>query len=292
MSGVVVAVAASVIGTIKKIIEEPSNMKIDKRIVLNDAVESMGDGASILIGGWGPIRKPMSLVSTIAKSSLKNLTILSCAGMDMDILIGAGKVKTAIFGFDSFEGAPGAPVHFRRARQEGTVEIRELSEYMFVAQFKAAAERLPFYPTRSGIGTDILSVNPQIKTIMDPYTDQPLVAVPAFTPDFALIHVNEADEIGNARIIGDPYMDNLFARAADKVIVTAERIVRVGEIQESNILSCWVDMVVESPRAAYPGECYPDYGISEKGFREYSNAAKDGDSFGDFLEKLSQGGRE
>jgi len=267
-------------------------MKNNKRLGLNEAIENIRDGASILIGGWGAIRKPMSLVSTIAKSSLSNLTILSCAGMDMDILIGAGKVKTAIFGFDSFEGAPGAPIHFRRARQEGSVEIRELSEYMFVAQFKAAAERLPFYPTRSGIGTDILTVNPGIKTIKDPYTNQTLVAVPAFTPDFALIHVNEADEIGNARIIGDPYMDNLFARAADKVILTAERILPVGEIQEGSILSCWVDMVVEAPKAAYPGECYPDYGVSDEGFREYSNAVKDADSFSDYLEKLSQGGRK
>ena len=95
--------------------------------------------------------------------------------------------------------------------------------------------------------------------------------------------------MGNCRIIGDKYFDHLFARAADKVIVSAERILPVGEVQESNILSCYVDMVVEAPGAAYPGECYPDYGISEKGFKEYSNATKDPDSFGNYLKKGTQG---
>ena len=262
-------------------------MKIDKRVPLNEAVENINNGASILIGGWGPFRKPMSVVKAIAQSSLKDLTILAYAAMDLDLLIGAGKVKTAIFGFVSFEGAPGSPENFKRARQEGSVEIKELSEYMFTAQFKAAAERLPFYPTRSGLGTDILSINPEIKTIKDPYTNQTLVAVPAFTPDYALIHVNEADEMGNCRIIGDPFLDSLFARAADKVIITAERILPVGKIQDSSILGLWVDMVVEAPRAAYPCSCYPDYGISEKGFKTYGDAAKDPESFSDYLNKLT-----
>jgi glutaconate CoA-transferase subunit A len=232
----------------------------------------------------------MSLVRTLAQSSLKDLTILSYAGMDLDLLIGAGMVKTAIFSFVSFEGAPGAPENFKRARQGGSVELKELSEYMFTAQLKAAAERLPFYPTRSGIGTDILSINPEIKTIRDPYTNQPLVAIPAFIPDYAIIHVNEADKTGNGRIIGDPYLDSLFVRAANKVIMTAERIVPVGKVQESTILGCWVEMVVEAPKAAYPGACYPDYGISEKEFKKYGDAAKDPDSFQEYLDEIIKGG--
>ena len=261
-------------------------MKIDKRVGAEASIEDLKDGASVVIGGWGPFRKPMEIVRCIARSSVKDLTVLSFAGMDLDLLIGAGKVKTAIFGFVSFEGAPGGPNNFKRARQEGTVEMKELSEYMFITQFKAAAERLPFYPTRSGMGTDILTINPEIKTIKDPYSDEILVAVPAFTPDYAIIHVNESDQLGNARISADPYLDGLFVRAANKVIVSAERIVPTGKIQENSISSCWVDMVVQAPKGAYPGDCYPDYGITEKEFKRYGDASKDPDSFQKYLNEV------
>ena len=265
-------------------------MKVDKRVEMEESIKGLKDGASIVVGGWGPFRKPMEIIKNIARSSVKDLTILSLAGMDLDLLIGAGKVKTAVFGFVSFEGAPGSPGNFKRARQEGTVEMKELSEYMFICQFKAAAERLPFYPTRSGIGTDILTINPDIKTITDPYTNKTLVAVPAFTPDYAIIHVNESDALGNARILGDPYLDRLFAKAADKVILSTEKILPVGEVQNNTISSCWVDMVVEAPNGARPGECYPDYGISQKEFKRYGDAAKTPESFQSYLEDVVKGG--
>jgi len=79
---------------------------------------------------------------------------------------------------------------------EGSVGMKELSEYMFICQFKAAAERLLFFPVRGGIGTDILTINPEIKTITDPYNGETVVAMPSFRPDYALIHLNEADKLG------------------------------------------------------------------------------------------------
>lgn len=255
-------------------------MTIDKRVNVDEVVEDIRDGASIVIGGWGDIRKPMTMVNAIARSSLKDLTILSYAAMDLDLLIGAGKVKTAIFGFVSFDGgAPGRAGNFDRARRAGTVEIKEFDEHMFSCQFKAAAERIPFYPIRGGIGTDILTINPEIQTIQDPYTDETLVAVPAFHPDYALIHVNEADQHGNARIAGDPYFDPLFAKAAKKVIVSCERILEVGEIRHSNILATYVEQVVEAPRGARPGSCFPDYSFDAKVCAAYGKATKDASDF-------------
>jgi len=255
-------------------------MTIDKRANVDEVVDGIKDGASIVIGGWGDIRKPMTIVNAIARSSLKDLTILSYAAMDLDLLIGAGKVKTAIFGFVSFDGgAPGRAGNFDRARREGTVEIKEFDEYMFSCQFKAAAERIPFYPIRGGIGTDILTINPEIKTIQDPYTNETLVAVPAFQPDYALIHVNEADQNGNARITGDAHFDSLFAKAAKKVIVSCERILEVGEIRHSNIMATYVEQVIEAPRGARPGSCFPDYSFDAKACAAYGKATKDASDF-------------
>ena len=262
-------------------------MTIDKRVNVDEVVEDISNGASIVIGGWGDIRKPMTIVNAIARSSLTDLTILSYAAMDLDLLIGAGKVKTAVFGFVSFDGgAPGKAGNFNRARCEGTVEIKEFDEYMFCCQFKAAAERIPFYPVRGGIGTDILTINPEIKTIRDPYTNETLVAVPAFQPDYALIHVNEADQLGNARIAGDPYFDPLFAKAANKVIVSCERIVAVGEIRHSDILATYVEQVIEAPRGAQPGSCFPDYSFDAKACAAYGRATKDAGDFEAYLQEI------
>ena len=155
-------------------------MTVDKRVSTESVIAAVGSGDSILIGGWGDIRKPMSLVWAIAGSDVADLTIYSYAAMDLDLLIGAGKVRKAVFGFVACDG--GAPIragNVVRARREATVDIREMDEYMFCCQFKAAAERIPFYPVRGGIGTDVLTVNPELCTIQDPYSDETVLAVPA-----------------------------------------------------------------------------------------------------------------
>ncbi|MFH1091551.1 MAG: CoA-transferase [Pseudomonadota bacterium] len=262
---------------------------IDKRVSLEESIRDLTDGASLAVGGWGCFRKPMALIRAMARSSLKDLTILSFAGMDLDLLIGAGKVKAAVFGFVSFEFAPGEPRHFKAARTQGRVEMKEISEYMVICRLKAAAERLPFYPVRGGLGTDILTLNPEIKTIQDPYNHETLVAMPAFRPDYTLIHVNEADQLGNARILGDPYLDKLMAQAADKVVLSAEKIVPVGSIQDSTIVGCWVDKVVEAPQGAYPSECYPLYDFEPKEFARYSQMAGDPADFQKYLQEIPKG---
>lgn len=249
-------------------------MSIDKVANLDEVISRIKDGDSIVIGGWGDIRKPMALVKAIAKSSLKDLTILSCAAFDLDLLIGMGKVKKAIFPFVAFDGgAPGRAPNFVKARQEGVIEMNEMDEYMFCSQFKAAAERIPFYPVRGGIGTDILTINPYMKTICDPYSHETLLAVPSYVPDHALIHVNEADKCGNGRIIGDSFFDSWYAKAARNVIVSCERIVPVGELQHGDILSIYVDDVVETPSGAHPGSCYPEYSFDSKACASYVEAA-------------------
>lgn len=260
-----------------------------KLLTAREMVSQMHSGDSIVTGGWGPFRKPMALVREIASSDLIDLTVMSFAALDLDLLIGAGKVKKAIYPFVALEGAPSALGNFRRAREEGTLNVMELSEYMFVCGFKAAAERLPFYPTRSGLGTDILVENPDIEIIESPYTGEKLVAMPAFEPDVALIHVNAADSQGNAQILGDPYWDYTILRAAKKVIISCEKIVSSSQLKKAPlsvvIRSHWVTGVVEMPYGAHPGSCYPDYGWDEAHLMEYGNSTAQPEAFKDYLEK-------
>ena len=266
----------------------------DKRMTLDEIVGQIKDGDTIAIGGWGPARRPMTMVRAIAKSKLKNLTLLSAGAFDIDMLLGAGKVKKIIVPFMSLEGAPSALGNYMRMRKEGNAfEMGEVSEHMYFSGFRAAAERLPFYPTRSGAFTDLMKINPHIKTIEAPYTGETLVAMPPFKVDVALIHVNNANKDGYGRIRGDEVIDPLISRATiangGKVFISCERLVTMDELKcnpyNIEIIQNYVTGVVEAPYGAHPGKIYPDYGWDEKHLAEYGKASNDPEAFKAYLDK-------
>src|SRR6201982_1198762 len=130
----------------------------------------------------------MALVRALAASDIADLTIVSYGGPDVGLLIAAGKVRRLVTGFVSLDSIPLEP-HFRRARQRGTIELTELDEGMLHWGLLAAAPRLPFLPMRAGLGSDVLRVNPRLRTVRSPYADgEDLVAIPALRLDAALIH--------------------------------------------------------------------------------------------------------
>src|SRR5438067_5880521 len=168
----------------------------DKRITEVDVVAELRDGMTIGIGGWGSRRKPMSIVRAILRSPLRDLTVVSYGGPDVGMLCAAGKVKKAVYGFVSLDSIPLEP-HFRAARQAGSIEALELDEGMFQWGLYAASLRLPFLPTRAGLGSDLLRFQPSLRTVRSPYDDgEELVAVPAIPLDASIIHMNRADASG------------------------------------------------------------------------------------------------
>ena len=201
----------------------------DKRMTEEDVVAELRDGMTIGIGGWGSRRKPMSLVRAILRSPLKDLTIVSYGGPDVGLLCAAGKVRKAVYGFVSLDTIPLEP-HFRVARQSGTIEAMELDEGMLLLGLQAAAWRVPFLPTRAGLGSDILRVMPELETVRSPYPD-PTASTRSWWPcrrsssTSRSIHMNRADQGGNGQFLGpDLYFDDLFAMAADEdVHVAASR---------------------------------------------------------------------
>lgn len=265
-------------------------MAIDKQMTADQVLKQIKSGDTIAIGGWGLIRKPLGLVRAICKSDLKDLTVIGLCGLDLDMLVAAGKVKKAITGFVAFEGGEGRAVAYDDARRKGKIEHMELSEWLLIAGLKAAAERLPFYPTRSGLGTDILTMNPDIKTFKAPYTGEKLVAMPALRADVALIHANEASSEGYATIKGDRLWDHVMIRAADKVFVSAEKVVPRYELQKDmeniKVLTPWVTGVVEMPNGARPGILFPDYlDPGNRTIKAYMDAALSPKALQEYLAK-------
>lgn len=254
----------------------------------DEVVAELRSGMTIGIGGWGPRRKPMSLVRAILRSDLTDLTVVAYGGADVGLLCSAGKVKRAIYGFVSLDSIPLEP-HFQNARQAGSFEASEWDEGMLQWGLYAAALRLPFLPTRAGLGSDVLRVNPDLRLVASPYDDgEELVAVPALHLDAALVHLNRADASGNAQFLGaDLYFDDLFCMAADKAYVSCERVVPTAELaaggkDRMRIARWMVHGVVEAPNGAHFTSCSPDYERDESFMREYAQAAKDPDTWAAF----------
>ncbi len=268
----------------------------DKRMSIADVVGRLESGMTIGIGGWGSRRKPMAIIRAIANSPLTDLTLVSYGGPDVGLLIAAGKVRRLISGFVSLDSIALEP-HFRAARQRGEVEFFEVDEGMLQWGLLAAAQRLPFLPIRAGLGSDVMTVNPQLKTVTSPYEDgEELVAMPALTLDAAIIHMNRADASGNGQFLGpDPYFDDLFCLAAAQRFMSCERIVDTGELTKEasfhtlKINRLMVDGVIETPNGAHFTTCTPDYERDEKFQRAYAAAAADAEAWEQFRQRFLAG---
>jgi glutaconate CoA-transferase subunit A len=250
---------------------------------------------TIGIGGWGSRRKPMALVRAILRSPLKDLTIVSYAGPDVGLLVASGQAKRVVTGFVSLDSIPLEP-NFRRARQDGTVELTELDEGMLHWGLLAAAHRLPFLPIRAGLGSGVLEVNPELRTVRSPYEDsEELVAMPALRLDAALVHMNRADAAGNGQYLGpDPYFDDLFCLAAERAYVSCERIVpslALGKGPPQTLLlnRAMVHGVTPTPNGAHFTSCVPDYGRDEAFQKRYAAAAADPEEWRRFTEQYLAG---
>jgi len=265
---------------------------LDKRTSEAEVVGELRDGMTIGIGGWGSRRKPMSLVREILRSPLKDLTIVSYGGPEVGLLCAYGKVARLVYGFVSLDSIPLEP-HFRKARQAGEFEASELDEGMLQWGLYAAAQRLPFLPTRAGLGSDVMTINPHLKTVRSPYADgEQLVAMPAIELDVALIHMNHADARGNGQFLGpDIYFDDLYCMAAKRRFMSCEKIVetsdlsKAGSVHTLKIHRGMIDGVIEAPGGAHFTECPPDYGRDEAFQREYAATAKDPDAWAAFRAK-------
>jgi len=136
----------------------------DKRTTIDDVVGELRDGMTIGIGGWGSRRKPMALVRALCRSDVRDLTVVSYGGPDVGLLCATGKVRKVVFAFVSLDSIALEP-HFRNAMQAGAVETLQLDEGMFLLGLQAAAWRVPFLPTRVGLGSDVVSKQSEIRTV-------------------------------------------------------------------------------------------------------------------------------
>jgi glutaconate CoA-transferase subunit A len=267
-------------------------MALDKQMSATDVVAQLRSGMTLGIGGWGPRRKPMALVRELLRSEVKDLTVVSYGGPEVGMLCAAGKIKKLVYGFVTMDAIPLEP-YFRKAREAGEIEVMELDEGMFEWGLRAAGMRMSFLPTRVGLASDVLARNPQIRTITSPYEDgEVYVAMPALKLDAALIHVNEADRLGNTLIRShDPLFDHLFARAADACYVSTEllheQLQLDAETAKMNLFERYlVRGVVLAPFGAHPTYSSPDYGWDMDHLKRYNASASEEGGWQKYVEEF------
>ncbi|AXB80572.1 CoA transferase subunit A [Novosphingobium sp. P6W] len=267
---------------------------LDKRMTVDDIVDQLSDGMTIGIGGWATRRKPMALIRAIARSKLKDLTIMAgYGGPDIGLLAATGKIRKLVFAFASLDHFPLEP-HFRNARQAGAFEVLELDEGLYHWGLRAAAMKLPFLPSRVGIGTDIIRQSGfDFKMVKSPYEDsEELVAMPALVPDVALIHAHRSDERGNILTLSvDPLFDELLVRAAGVSFVTVEKIVSTAELEMKansrfNLVErAMITGVAEAPFGAHPTSAAPDYQLDLKHIKAYVDSAASPEAWAEYKAK-------
>ncbi|AZS87863.1 CoA-transferase [Streptomyces griseoviridis] len=242
----------------------------DKTMTAEEAVSRLESGMTLGIGGWGSRRKPMALVRALLRSDVRDLTVVSYGGPEVGMLAAAGRLRKLVTAFVTLDSIPLEP-HYRAARERGAFELAEIDEAMFMWGLRAAANRLPFLPVRAGLGSDVMRINPGLRTVTSPYEDgETFVAMPALRLDAALVHVNRADRLGNGQYLGpDPYFDDLFCAAAESAYLSCERVVDTAELAKTGgpqsllVKRHRVTGVVEAPGGAHFTSCAPDHDRDE-----------------------------
>jgi 3-oxoacid CoA-transferase subunit A/glutaconate CoA-transferase subunit A len=252
----------------------------DKRMSVRDAVaQFVRDGDFIAFGGFGHIRIPMSLVYEIVRQHKRDLVMAGKTAVhDIDVLIGAGCVSKVEVAYAFGHELRGLSPAGRRAVESGQVKVAaEISNAGHQWRFLAGMMGIPFIPSRNMLGTDTLKKS-ACKVARDPWSGKPVCLIPAAYPDVAMFHVPRCDKHGNAQVDGIIVEDFELARAARRVIVTAEEIVD-GEVirdqPDRTVIPFYVvDAVCEVPFGAHPTQMPLQYFFDEEHIAEWLAAAE------------------
>jgi glutaconate CoA-transferase subunit A len=236
----------------------------EKVVSLEDAASFVQDGMKVGLGGSTMSRTPMALIWEVIRQRRKRLSVSRCIiSTDGDLLFGSGvsdHIITSWFAQGILWGLSKVMRHHVESLGKNYEEWSHLAVGM---RYRAGGMGIPFLPTRAMLGSDVMTQRPEAKQIDCPFTNEKLLLVPALNPDVALIHVQRCDAYGNAQIDGLQFMDIDLAMAANKVIMTTERIVSNDQIRrapdQTKIPFFCVDAVVEVPYGSAPHECYGLY---------------------------------
>lgn len=263
---------------------------------------SVPDGAHIGLGGFAIARNVITIAHELIRQNKHGLTLSQgVAGLDTDLLVGAGLVRRLIIGGGSLDRF--GPVHnINRAREQGSLASEDWTSLSLCFRYLAGALGLSFIPIKSLIASEILerletgAAAGEVARIACPFTGEPYVAMRALVPDIAFIHVQMADAEGNCRIDGPRWENEEQAKAAKRLVVVAEEIVPVETIQqqpERTIIPAHrVEAVVHQPFGAHPTAVYGRYDYDAAHLKLYVEHSKRAERIGDYINAYIRGTKD
>ncbi len=278
----------------------------DKLMTLGEAVgRFVKNGSQITLGGFTITRNPMAVAYEIVRQGVKDIHLVCHShGQALDVLIGAGCVKRVEIAYGGNGRFAPTCIRFKKAVQRGEIEFEDYSNYQMSLRFLAGSLGMPFVPTKSGLGTDLINlegfsketrsrrkVAPRKYSFMqNPFNDHEdqYVLLPALNPDVAIIHVQCVGDDGTVRMKGLTFADIEEAKSADAVIVTCEEIVPRSFIRldpdQNSLPAFFVDAIVKVPYGAHPTACFSFYDYDAGHLNLYKKVAEDDALFRKYLD--------
>jgi glutaconate CoA-transferase subunit A len=280
--------------------------EIDEKLMsLDEAVRRfIKNGSQIAIGGFTVTRNPMAITYEIVRQGIKDIHLVCHShGQALDILIGAGCVSRLEIAYGGNGRYAPTCIRFKKAIQRGEIQFEDYSNYQMSLRFLAGALDIPFIPTKSGLGSDLMNLEgfpPEIRkekkvaskkyvVTQNPFNseDDKVVLLPALNPDVALLHAQYVGDDGTVRIKGLTFADIEQAKSADVVIVTCEEIVPRSFIRldpdQNSLPPFFVDAIVKVPYGAHPTAVYTYYDYDPKHLNLYKKVAEDDEAFKRYL---------
>jgi glutaconate CoA-transferase subunit A len=283
----------------------------DKLMTLEEAVRRfIKDGSQIAIGGFTVTRNPMAIIYEIVRQGIKDIHLVCHSnGQGLDVLIGAGCVKRLEIAYGGNGRYAPTCIRFKKAVQRSEIQFEDYSNNQMSLRFLAGALGIPFIPTKSGLGSDLINMegfSPEIRkekkvapkkyvVTQNPFNgeDDRVVLLPALNPDIALMHAQYVGEDGTVRIKGLTFADIEQAKSADTVIVTCEEIVPRSFIRldpdQNSLPPFFVDAIVRVPYGCHPTGCYAFYDYDPKHLNLYKKVANDDEAFKKYLDEWVYG---
>ncbi len=263
----------------------------DKIMSVKEAIKLIPNDVQVALGGWVINRCVISLVHEMIRQKKRNLTITQGVGaMDADLLVGSGCVKRYIYAGGSLEPSIGPLSRINEANVNKEIDVEEYSGLGICLRYLAGALGIPYIPTKSMLGSDILTMlsqSPNIKEGNCPFTEEKLLLLRALNPDFALVHAQRVDTEGNAQISGALWDTREMVRAAKQVIVSTEEIVNPDFTRrnpENTVIPGYrVAAIVHVPYGAHPTAVYRYYDYDHNHLVMYAKAARQKDTFQEYI---------
>lgn len=261
-----------------------------KLATLAEAAALVHDGDHLALSGFAIARNATAFAHELIRRRARDLTVSAAVlGMEADLLVGAGCVRHVIYGGGSLDrfgqlGRVNEAIESRRITFEYTSSLALTFRYL------AAGLGIPFLPTRSLLGSDLLPPLVErgiARESEDPFTRERVVLLRALRPDVAVLHAQAADADGNARVLGPRWDNDEAVAAAERVVVVADEIVPTAEIRAEPELTLVPDFrvsaVVHVPFGAHPTSVYRRYDHDAEHLVAYAEASRTQGAFDRYL---------